>query len=267
MYNFPVVFRRFGPQAWYILMAPLFFLLFVILYRPSSVVSFLSEGGSPFDYKLSICVIILIGSQFSLRMLFYSLKQMHMRWGYYIIWCVGEMLVASFLMSLYLYLSAAARFPYLHYLSASLGMVFEVLPYAYAVITLSLAYYSVFKFPDDTPAEHSLMRFYDENRKLKLVVSDQAVLYVEAEENYVRIHYLDGDTRKEYLLRMTMKGIEPVASGHGLVRCHRSYFINPSHVEILRKDKEGGIFAQFGAVPGLSIPVSKKYYDALSKML
>ena len=54
---------------------------------------------------------------------------------------------------------------------------------------------------------------------------------------------------------------------HGLVRCHRSYFVNPAHVELLKKDASGYALAQLDCEGAKNIPVSKKYYDALVSLL
>lgn len=39
--------------------------------------------------------------------------------------------------------------------------------------------------------EGSLIRFYDEYKKLRLVIANEAVVFVKSEENYVQIHYQD----------------------------------------------------------------------------
>ena len=54
---------------------------------------------------------------------------------------------------------------------------------------------------------------------------------------------------------------------HGIIRCQRSYFVNPRHVTVLRRDKEGMIQAELDTTPGRQVPVSPKYYEQLSKML
>ena len=89
----------------------------------------------------------------------------------------------------------------------------------------------------------------------------------EAEENYVSIHYMEGEKEKEYSLRQSMRGIEELMSKHGIVRCQRSYFVNPRHVTVLRKDKEGMIQAELDVNGSRPVPVSPKYYEDLNKML
>jgi DNA-binding LytR/AlgR family response regulator len=63
-----------------------------------------------------------------------------------------------------------------------------------------------------------------------------------------------------------MRGIEELMAKHGIIRCQRSYFVNPRHVTLLRRDKEGFILAELD-VRNKTVPVSPKYYEQLSKLL
>ena len=107
----------------------------------------------------------------------------------------------------------------------------------------------------------------DSTGRLKLVIAHDVLLYVEAQENYVSIHYMEGEKMKEYSLRQSMRGIEELMEKHGIVRCQRSYFVNPRHVTVLRRDKEGFIQAELDIKDSKSVPVSPKYYEQLSKLL
>ena len=115
--------------------------------------------------------------------------------------------------------------------------------------------------------DDSLMRFYDNTQKLKLMIASSAVLYIEAAENYVHVRYMEGDHLKDFPLRASMKSLEELMQKHGLVRCQRSYYINPQHIKVLRRDKEGMISAELDIPNQKSIPVSPKYYDSLAKWL
>ena len=111
------------------------------------------------------------------------------------------------------------------------------------------------------------MRFYDSTHNLKIVLMPQSVLYIAAEENYVVIYYNENERMREYVLRSSMKAIDELCQENGLVRCHRSYYINPAHVKVLRKDKDGVMYAEINADDFRRIPVSKTYYGRLSEML
>ena len=43
--------------------------------------------------------------------------------------------------------------------------------------------------------------------------------------------------------------------------------MNPLHVKVLRKDKDGIVYAELDASDIMHIPVTKRYYDRLSEML
>ena len=106
----------------------------------------------------------------------------------------------------------------------------------------------------------------DERDNLKLVVATDAVLYVQSDENYVKVCYLEDSEIKFCSIRNTMKRVEDLCVRNGLVRCHRSYFINSSRVQALQKDKEF-TYAVLDVPNASRVPVSKNYYDQLSALL
>ena len=115
--------------------------------------------------------------------------------------------------------------------------------------------------------ESSLIRFYDEYKKLRLVIANEAVIFIKSEENYVQIHYLDKDKTKKFVLRSSMRALENDLSKKGLVRCHRSYFINPAYIKIVHRDESGQIVAELIQDGYDSIPISRKYQDEITKLL
>ena len=64
-----------------------------------------------------------------------------------------------------------------------------------------------------------------------------------------------------------MKSFESDAAKHGFVRCHRSYYVNPRHVKLLSRGKDGIIYTEFIREGVSRIPVSKQYYQKLADML
>ena len=102
---------------------------------------------------------------------------------------------------------------------------------------------------------------------MKLVVTAESLLYIVASDNYVDIHYMSNGRITKYSLRNSMRSIEELCMQNNLIRCHRSYYVNPSHVKVLRKDREGVVYAELDAREEMHIPVTKKYYDRLAEML
>jgi DNA-binding LytR/AlgR family response regulator len=134
----------------------------------------------------------------------------------------------------------------------------------YAILALSIRIYDLLRVKVE-PTNVSRMRFYDTNRNLKFVVTADTILYIGAEENYVNIYYIDNGKVKCYILRNSMRSIDELCLSNGLVRCHRSFYINPSHVRVLRKEKEGLVSAELDVDDVRNIPVSKTFYNNLKE--
>ena len=64
-----------------------------------------------------------------------------------------------------------------------------------------------------------------------------------------------------------MRSVDELCLSNGLIRCHRSYYVNPSHIKVLRKEKEGVVVAELDMHDVRDIPVSKKFYTQLAEML
>ena len=156
------------------------------------------------------------------------------------------------------------NYGYFPALGECLRISFATLSYPYIMFALLFA---VIRPDEDAVAEEDLVRFADNTGRLKLVIAHDVILFIEAQENYVSIHYMEGEKMKEYSLRQSMRGIEDMMSKHGIIRCQRSYFVNPRHVKVLRRDKEGFIQAELDIANSKPVPVSPKYYEQLSKML
>ena len=87
------------------------------------------------------------------------------------------------------------------------------------------------------------------------------IRYVEALQNYVKIHWVDaeGQTR-ELVERATLKQIRETTRGGPLVPCHRSYLVNRAHVLRAEGNAQGLLLTLAGyAQP---VPVSRRYVPA-----
>lgn len=259
------VFRRFVPQLLHVIVLPFFYFAFMLIYRPFGAISFF--GAEWYGVHVTIIASIILICTVMTRSLYYFLP-MKLNYALYIFWCLGEIIFMSFFTALYIWLVLKKPLPYFEVLAVSFQYVFLSLVIAYSLLALSLRLYeyhsNVLEVPD---ASVQRMRFYDEKHNLKLVLLRQALLYICAEINYVSIFYLDNDKVKTYVLRSSMKALDELCQEHGLVRCHRSFYVNPSHIKVLRKDKDGIVYAEMDAEDVRHIPVSKKFYDRLAEML
>ena len=272
MLSFKDIFRRFPAQVWYIAVIPLFFLMFLLVYTPFECRDFLQAGRDLFAFNATMLAAVLLVFMACSRVCFHFIwRKREVSVVGYAGWCLGEMVAVAFFMALYMYLMLGRSMPYFSVLGKCLELSVLVSIYPYLVLTfLLLTKTFVLKHYDTESTENTengaLIRFTDTAQRLKLAVAASSVVYIEAEENYVRVHYMENGSLKDYVLRNSMKSVGELTERFGLVRCHRSYIVNPSHVSMLRKDKEGVIVADFD-VPATPVSVSKKYYDHLTSLL
>ena len=264
MENLPNIFRKLPVQVWYFLAAPLFFMAFMLVYTPFESKTFLDAGRGLYYFNVTILFSILFVTLAATRLAFHFIfRGRRLSVFGYIGWCLAELLIAAAFMALLMSLITQPHSPYFRTLGQCSRLSFLVMCFPYAIITLAL--FLTARAESAEQQQDQMLRFTDENGKLKFVVASSSVVYAAAEENYVRIHYLEGVRLKDYVLRNSMKSVEAVCEGKGLVRCHRSYIINPAHVRALIKGKEGVIEAEMG-VDCPPIPVSKRYYDMLASL-
>ena len=243
---------------------PFFFLCFALMYRSEWMMSWIDPTGEWWTFNVLMLSAIVLGvMSISRSGLFILQKRARLSVWQYMEWCFAEWIATAFFMALYLTLMNGDA-SYFTYVGRSLGILTAIVAYPYVVINLALSY-TTLRETGETPA--NLLRFYDSTRRLKLVIADDAVLSVRAEENYVNIQYLEGSKLKSYSLRNSMNALEELLQSHGILRCHRSYYVNPAHIRVLRKEKEGVVVAELDIDSIPAVPVSSKYYATLVKHL
>jgi hypothetical protein len=105
-----------------------------------------------------------------------------------------------------------------------------------------------------------MMSFYDEKKELRLSVQSDQVLWLEAADNYVKIHYLNKGKITSFMVRNALKIMEENFANTSMLRCNRSVIVNFDKVKILRKEKDG-IFLELDQENVPEIPVTKTYTD------
>lgn len=266
MATVPGVFRRFIPQLLHALVLPIFFFVFLLIYRPADAVQLI--GFNHFGVHLTLISCIVFLSVIVTRLLYYYIP-MKLNYSLYILWCVSEIIFTSFFVALYVWLSLYPNNPYFEVLTSSFQLLFLTLSIPYSILALSLRIsdYHEKSLNALEPVGQKKMRFYDEKHNLKIILQADVILFIAAEENYVHINYEENNKIKNFVLRSSMKAIEEMCMLNGIVRCHRSFYVNPLHIKVLRKDSEGVLYAELDASDVRHIPVSKRYYESLSNIL
>ena len=263
-------FYRMPVNVLFFTAVPIFFFLFVLLYNPFDIETFLAAEQDLFTINLLISTLIVLGVMTLSRMLLYILRHtIDLNWTLYVLWCAGEAVVCGLFMSIPMGIGWAAEKAYFPVMMTCILYMMAILIFPLSALSMGVQLYVLNKRIGSVPAvdEKKLIRFYDEQKRLKLVVSSDSVLFVEAEDNYVHIVHMDNGRIRDYALRSSMRALEELLMRHGLVRCHRSYFLNPMHVDLLKKDPGGYFLAHLDQEGLKGIPVSKRYYEGLTAYL
>lgn len=259
------------PLLTYILVLPGFFIMSAYVYNPFDILEYYTFGTHSLGFHLLMLTCILLIVLTVTRVpLYFVMRNRPVSRVHYLLLCAGEIFAAACFMALYTELFKRNPDGWFQSLGFCLKITFLVLCYP------SLFFYMFQLIQNknediaiaNSPREDDTrVKFHDEHKRLKLTIAPSSLLFVESKANYVMINYLDSTKVKQFLLRCSMKSIEESVSAHGLVRCHRSFFVNPAHVSVLRKGTDGLTYAELDSAGLPPVPVSKQYYESLSSKL
>lgn len=248
------------------LVVPLFSFVFAILYKPFAIPTVLEMENASYTFNITILLCIVLGSMLITRGLLFLLRK-KISFGniFYVLWCLGEMVVAALFVSLYLTLMLGGEKSFFEVVGSTFGRLFGIAIYPYALLWFGFELYAERNKEEVDPS--SLIKFYDEYRKLRFVIAPESVVFIKSEENYVQIHYVENSKTKKFVLRSSMRALEEQINQYGLVRCHRSYYINPDHVKMVRKEPSGVVVALLKEDSYEPIPISRKYQEEITRLL
>lgn len=251
-----------------------FSIFFMLLYTPFSMtvwfsISNIEQFGMTASFyvvALSILAISKIG--------IYSI-QTKIRFTYpkYILWIIAEVIVISLFYTHFTYLYVPTEEGVLYTLARAFGCVSLIIAIPYTILTLYAAYkakteelemlqYELSLHPEPTTLYPSLVNLYDYNGTLKLTINSDSLYYMESQDNYVKIYYINQGKLSSYMLRCRTKAIEENLAGTSMVRCHRSFMVNVLKINHIKKGAKGRqiILDNDEIKP---IPVSKSYFKNL----
>lgn len=250
------------------LVIPVFILIFITFYKPLGIHELLEMEHASFTFNATIIFCItLVCISITRGWLYLIGKYRSVPRSIYTIWCFAEMAIAALFASLYVTLMLKEPVSYFEMAGTFILLITTTAIYPYSILWLAYELYTKNNEESVQPDDNSLIRFYDEYKKLRLVIAPEAVIFIKSEDNYVQIHYQDQNRTKKFILRSSMKALEETLAKRGLVRCHRSYFINPAYIKIVHRDNTGTIVAELKQEDFESIPISRKYQDAIARLL
>ena len=107
------------------------------------------------------------------------------------------------------------------------------------------------------------VNFYAKGGRMAFSTKLSNILYIEAADNYVNIHYISGGKEDTFILFNSMKNIEKNFKGTSLMRCHRGYMVNAENVKLMRKDGMG-LLLELNQTDKV-VPVSKSFAEPITQ--
>lgn len=112
-------------------------------------------------------------------------------------------------------------------------------------------------------AAEASVNFFAKGGRLAFSTRMGNILYIEAADNYVNIHYINGEKEETFILFNSMKNIEKSFAGTSLMRCHRGYMVNADNVRLMRKEALGLVLEINHCAK--TIPVSKSFAEPVTQ--
>ena len=273
MKAFPRALTRLPSTFIHMAAVPLSFLVGALVYEPAALHRLMDAGdsyvamGNVNSFNVVICSAIILVVVAIARMTLWLIRKRFPAglWQYFF-WCVLEIAACCAFTGLYLVLmDHAYDGGFFAYFGRSVSSIGSILIYPYLVLALL---YMALDEPRAGAMEGDVrLKFYDNRHQLKFITEASSVLYIESNENYIIIHYMDNGIEKRFQLRNSMKSVEPLCEQAGFARTHRCFIVNPRHVKLIRKEPGGTNVADLGLARDEGIPISKKYYDSIASLL
>ena len=163
------------------LIVPLFVLIFTIYYRPTGVYNVLQMEDYSFAFNATILFcIVLVSISITRGWLYLIGKYKEISHSVYLLWCIGETLTASLFVSLYIVLINNGTTPFFEIAGSSFITMMATCIYPYGFLWLGLELYAKNNEEDSPADDNSLIRFYDEYRKLRFVIAPEAIIFIKS---------------------------------------------------------------------------------------
>jgi hypothetical protein len=258
---------RKGNLVRLVIFTAVFALAFINIYDPFAVDTYLELRGIRLFLYSSFVILtgILVVVVSRVVMYFYS-KKWQLNYWRYILWIFLEILVMAFVYSIYVKFILADERDFMGIFSVSMKNTSLVLLLPYTILWLFFSWQDksvkLQEMEDKglplDKRKGGMIPFRDEKGTLRLSVQHQDLLFLEAADNYVTIHYLQREKVQKFMVRNSMRTFESQFKDSSIIRCHRSYMVNLDKVRIIRKEKDG-LHLEIDSNPTISLLVSKTY--------
>jgi hypothetical protein len=250
-----------------ILFTAAFALVFINVYAPFGVdVWFNVTRWTLLLYSSIITLTGVLVVVVSRIIMYHTRHRFKVRLWQYLVWVMAEVFFMGLFYTLYqkLILDDPRFFPDLLVVSVQNTALVLLLPYS--VLWLYFSWVEnkkkleLIRTGQSQEHQKGMVHFNDERGTLRLSLKAEHLLYLEAADNYVYIHYLDNGRPERQLLRNNLKKLSDELANSSLVRCHRSFMVNSEMVKLIRRGKDG-LLLELDLPEMLTLPVSKTFLD------
>ena len=255
-----------------ILFTAAFALVFINVYAPFGVDFWFHV--TRWQLLLYSSVIILTGVMvvvISRIIMYHTRRKVRLKLWQYLLWVMAEVFFMGLFYTLYqkLILHDTRFFPDILKLSIENTALVLLLPYS--VLWLYFSWDDKNKKllklnnPDRDQPARGMIQFNDEKGALRFSVKSENLLYLEAADNYVYIHYLEGSKPARLLLRSSLKKLSEELVPTSILRCHRSFMVNSDKVMLIRREKDG-LLLELDTADPIRVPVSSAYAESVIRV-
>jgi DNA-binding LytR/AlgR family response regulator len=257
----------------HILFTALFALVFINIYAPFGVENWVKLTKIQLIFSSSLVILTGVLVVFISRIIMYQVcRKKKLNYFRYGLWITGEIVSMAMVYAILqaMILKDKRDFTLIFKSTLTTTLLVLLIPY-----TLTWLYFSwmdknrkLEKMTGTSLAKTSIplmLVFNDEKGELRFSLKTQDLLYLEAADNYVIIHYADHGKLARYIIRNSLKNMEAGLMDSGVIRCHRSYMVNFERVKIIKKERDG-LVIELDEVEKHSIPVSKTYVEQVMKI-
>lgn len=115
-----------------------------------------------------------------------------------------------------------------------------------------------------TPAKQEIINIQSDTKE-KLSLHQNQLLFIEAQGNYSKFVYLEGQEKKERLLRVSLSDIQAQVDCQYIIQCHRSFLVNLHFFDTLvGPSRQRTLVCQKKAI---SLPISRNKEQLVQQIL
>ncbi len=248
----------------FVVFTAVFALIFINIYAPFGVDTWYDKTRLFLYSSLLILLGMVVIVVSRILMLVVSRKK-GLKYGEYALWIFGEIASMALAYSLIQHFFIEHIPDFLASLKKTVQLTALVILLPYAILWLYLSLQEKNRELEKLTVEPKkenvgMVPFHDEKNILRISVKSEDLLYLESADNYVFIHYTDHGKISKYMIRNSLKKLEPDLARLGFLRCHRSYMVNFEKIKLIKKEKDG-LNIELDLPEKISLPVSRTYLD------